>query len=582
MIYRLYNPWHIANSGEKETDKQLSVQKDDRESMFVMHGLRLSSRYHRTRMAGECDFVVLTRLGIMVIEVKGGIIGYGKQPEGGIGYYRLVGDRKKESLDNPFIQVDGNADAIQKYLLGKNLRNIFVGRMVCFPECGFKRSSVSEDDLWHRDHELPLPDMIIDSLQWQIEKFRENEKRRGVLNHIQWKEFEEDEIKSICNSLEPEFQPDAFRSTLRLNLSESDRRIREGISILSGLNENRRLIIQGPPGSGKSTYALDIIMRLCKNEGLKGIYLCWNELLLEEMKSRVADPSAEIPADRIRTKLYFDLAVELGELSGDRALIPTKETVKRGGVRECVKGAVAKTRNVRNLDKYDFIVIDEAQDIFDKGIDHVIKALLKVNNPLQNGRYYIFYDDSQDYPGNEDLTHYIRTRDMFKSNAASYNLTSNLRINTGHGLDEFIRDASSGLLDTGKDYGRDVFVKGYETATDAMAMMKSCLAREMGPGGIKAEDCLVLFTWDLLRKDSPFVQILEHEESLELLKPDNYESSSAKIRYTTMLKAKGLEKDVVVLISSSLCNAKNSFQIFIGASRARGKIVMLHNNAPFK
>ncbi|HNY53747.1 MAG TPA: NERD domain-containing protein [Bacteroidales bacterium] len=582
MIYRLYNPWHIANSGEKETDKQLSVQKDDRESMFVMHGLRLSSRYHRTRMAGECDFVVLTRLGIMVIEVKGGIIGYGKQPEGGIGYYRLVGDRKKESLDNPFIQVDGNADAIQKYLLGKNLRNIFVGRMVCFPECGFKRSSVSEDDLWHRDHELPLPDMIIDSLQWQIEKFRENETRRGVLNHIQWKEFEEDEIKSICNSLEPEFQPDAFRSTLRLNLSESDRRIREGISILSGLNENRRLIIQGPPGSGKSTYALDIIMRLCKNEGLKGIYLCWNELLLEEMKSRVADPSAEIPADRIRTKLYFDLAVELGELSGDRALIPTKETVKRGGVRECVKGAVAKTRNVRNLDKYDFIVIDEAQDIFDKGIDHVIKALLKVNNPLQNGRYYIFYDDSQDYPGNEDLTHYIRTRDMFKSNAASYNLTSNLRINTGHGLDEFIRDASSGLLDTGKDYGRDVFVKGYETATDAMAMMKSCLAREMGLGGIKAEDCLVLFTWDLLRKDSPFVQILEHEESLELLKPDNYGSSSAKIRYTTMLKAKGLEKDVVVLISSSLCNAKNSFQIFIGASRARGKIVMLHNNAPFK
>ena len=582
MIYRLYNPWHIANSGEKETDKQLSVQKDDRESMFVMHGLRLSSRYHRTRMAGECDFVVLTRLGIMVIEVKGGIIGYGKQPEGGIGYYRLVGDRKKESLDNPFIQVDGNADAIQKYLLGKNLRNIVVGRMVCFPECGFKRSSVSEDDLWHRDHELPLPDMIIDSLQWQIEKFRENETRRGVLNHIQWKEFEEDEIKSICNSLEPEFQPDAFRSTLRLNLSESDRRIREGISILSGLNENRRLIIQGPPGSGKSTYALDIIMRLCKNEGLKGIYLCWNELLLEEMKSRVADPSAEIPADRIRTKLYFDLAVELGELSGDRALIPTKETVKRGGVRECVKGAVAKTRNVRNLDKYDFIVIDEAQDIFDKGIDHVIKALLKVNNPLQNGRYYIFYDDSQDYPGNEDLTHYIRTRDMFKSNAASYNLTSNLRINTGHGLDEFIRDASSGLLDTGKDYGRDVFVKGYETATDAMAMMKSCLAREMGLGGIKAEDCLVLFTWDLLRKDSPFVQILEHEESLELLKPDNYESSSAKIRYTTMLKAKGLEKDVVVLISSSLCNAKNSFQIFIGASRARGKIVMLHNNAPFK
>ena len=323
-------------------------------------------------------------------------------------------------------------------------------------------------------------------------------------------------------------------------------------------------------------------MRLCKNEGLKGLYLCWNELLLAEMQYRVADPSAEIPAGRISTKLYFDLTVELGELSGDRSLIPTKDTVKRGGLRECVKGAVAKTRNARNLEKYDFVVIDEAQDIFDKGIDHVIKALLKVNNPLQNGRYYIFYDDSQDYPGNEDLTHYIRTRDMFRSNAASYNLTSNLRINTGHGLDDFIRDASSGCLDTGKDYGKDVSVKGYETPTDAISMIKSCLARETGPGGIKAEDCLVLFTWDLLRKESPFVQILEKDEGFELLKPDNYCSSSAKIRYTTMLKAKGLEKDIVVLVRSSPRDAKNSFQIFIGASRARGKIVMLYSNAPFK
>ena len=576
MINRLYNPWQIANSGEKEADKQLTQAGAGDELMYVMHSLRLSSRYHRTQMAGECDFVILTRLGIMVIEVKGGIIGYGAQPDGGTGYYRLVSDRKKEAFDDPFSQVDGNADAIQKYLFEKNLKNIFVGRMVCFPECGFGRFSVSKDDLWHRDHELSLPEMIIDSLEGQIEIFREKETRRGASQHIQWKELDEDEIKSICNALEPEFNPDTYRSSLKLNLSESDRRLKEGISILSGLNENRRLIVQGPPGSGKSTYALDIIMRLCKNEGLKGLYLCWNELLLAEIQSRVADPSAEIPAGRISTKLYFDLTVELGELSGDRSLIPTKDTVKRGGLRECVKGAVAKTRNARNLEKYDFVVIDEAQDIFDKGIDHVIKALLKVNNPLQNGRYYIFYDDSQDYPGNEDLTHYIRTRDMFRSNAASYNLTSNLRINTGHGLDDFIRDASSGCLDTGKDYGKDVSVKGYETPADAISMIKSCLARETGPGGIMAEDCLVLFTWDLLRKDSPFVQILEKDEGFELLKPDNYSNSLARIRYTTMLKAKGLEKNVIVLVSSSVRDAKDSFQIFIGASRAKAKLYLLH------
>ena len=575
MINRLYNPWQIANSGEKEADKQLSVQKDDGEQMFVMHGLRLSSRYHRTQMAGECDFVILTRLGIMVIEVKGGIIGYGAQPDGGTGYYRLVSDRKKEAFDDPFSQVDGNADAIQKYLFEKNLKNIFVGRMVCFPECGFGRFSVSKDDLWHRDHELSLPEMIIDSLEGQIEIFREKETRRGASQHIQWKELDEDEIKSICNALEPEFNPDTYRSALKLNLSESDRRLKEGISILSGLNENRRLIVQGPPGSGKSTYALDIIMRLCKNEGLKGLYLCWNELLLAEIQSRVADPSAEIPAGRISTKLYFDLTVELGELSGDRSLIPTKDTVKRGGLRECVKGAVAKTRNARNLEKYDFVVIDEAQDIFDKGIDHVIKALLKVNNPLQNGRYYIFYDDSQDYPDGKGLSLYIRTRDMFRNHAASYMLTSSLRVNTGHGIDEFVQDAASGSIDPGKDYGKDVAISGWKDSVEAIRMVKTALVREKGLGGTENENCIVLFTADLLRERSEIRALLEQDEGFELLTPENYSVKSARIRYTTMLKAKGLERDVVVLVSSPLTDRRNQFQVFIGASRARGKVVLL-------
>jgi len=578
MIHRLYNPWQIANSGEKEADKQLSVHKDDGETMFIMHGLRLSSRYHRTQMAGECDFVVLTRLGIMVIEVKGGIIGCGKQTEGGIGYYRLVGDRKKESLDDPFIQVDGNADAIQKYLLGKNLRNIFVGRMVCFPECGFKRSSVSEDDLWHRDHELPLPDMIIDSLQWQIEKFRENEKRRGVLNHIQWKEFEEDEIKSICNSLEPEFQPDAFRSTLRLNLSESDRRIREGISILSGLNENRRLIIQGPPGSGKSTYALDIIMRLCKNEGLKGLYLCWNELLLEEMKSRLADPEIDIPQNKITPKLYFDLACELGELSGDKSLVPTTQTVKRGGVRECVKGAVSKIGSRGKIEKYDFIVVDEAQDIFDKGIDHVIKVLLKVNNPLQNGRYYIFYDDSQDYPGSDDLGYYVRTRDMFKANAASYALTASLRVNTGHGISELIDHASVGRVETGRDYGEDVVFRDWEDPEEALSIIRQVVTGEKAVSGFDHENIMVLFSFDLLKEPSPFTALLSADSAFELLCPENCREHSDRIRYTTILKAKGLERDVIILVCSSMKQKLNAYQLFIGASRARCKVYILIQN----
>jgi len=78
MLTRLYNPWHITNTGEKEADKQLSVGANMGEKMLVIHGLRISSRFHKVQMAGECDFVILSHLGIMVIEVKGGSIGFGK------------------------------------------------------------------------------------------------------------------------------------------------------------------------------------------------------------------------------------------------------------------------------------------------------------------------------------------------------------------------------------------------------------------------------------------------------------------------------------------------------------------------
>lgn len=575
MIFRLYNKWQITNSGEKEADKQLSLPGADDEVMYVMHHVRLSSRYHPTQMAGECDFVVLTRRGIMIVEVKGGIIGYGKQPEGGTGYYRMLTDRKKESLDDPFIQVDGNTDAIQKYLLEKNLRNIFVGKLVCFPECGFTRSSIGQDDLWHREHELSLPDMIMASLENQIEKFHENEIRNRSSRYIDWKELDEDEMKHICDALEPEFNPSAYRSLLKLNLDEADRRVSEGLAILSGLNENRRLIIQGPPGCGKSTYALDIIMRLCRNEGLKGLYLCWNELLLAEMKARIASSEADIPHDKIHAKLYFDLACELGELSGDRSLVPTKDTVKRGGVRECVKGAVAKIGSRGKIEKYDFIVVDEAQDIFDKGIDHVLKALLKVNNPLQNGRYYIFYDDSQDYPGSDDMGYYVRTRDMFKANAASYILTSSLRVNTGHGINGLIADASEGKFEVNKRYGEDVVIRTYKTPEEALKLIKQAVNQEKTIAGLCSDSILTLFSFDLLKNTSSFLTMLSEDSSFELLTADNCSASSDKIRFTSILKAKGLERDVVILVCSSAVDHLSVYQIFIGASRAKVKVHLL-------
>ena len=574
MIKRLYNSWHIADPGERSADKLFT--SIDGEIFHIIHHLRISSFYHRTQLAGEIDFLVFTRLGLIVIEVKGGEIGYGARTDGTTGYYKLAG-RTKEAMDDPFIQADGNADSVQKYLMEKGLKNIFVGKMVCFPDCVFGSKGISIDFLWHRGCGMDLSPMILESLEDQIEKFREDQKRLGRSRIIDWKELEEEEIIRLCDELTPRFDPDLYRSLVRLNLAESDRRRKEGLAILKGLDSNRRIMIQGPPGSGKSTYAVDIIRRLTSDEGKAGLYICWNELLAEEMKQKFSDEEVGIPQDRIKVKLYFDLACELGEKSGDKSLIPSKEVIKKGGLRQCVKGAVSKAGRRPDNSKYDFVIVDEAQDIFDKGIDFMLKALLEGNNPLENGCWFIFYDDSQDYPDGSDLAHYIRTRDMFRNYSASYNLTTSLRVNTGHGIDEFVQDAASGSIDTGKDYGKDVMISEWKDAAEAIRMVKNAIVREKGLGGTGNEKCIVLLTHDLLREGSALLPLLKNDEAFELVTQDNYAIKSDRIRYTTMLKAKGLERDVVVLVSSMLVKRWNQFEVFIGASRARGKIDLLYH-----
>ena len=77
--------------------------------------------------------------------------------------------------------------------------------------------------------------------------------------------------------------------------------------------------------------------------------------------------------------------------------------------------------------------VNEAQDLFDKGLGQLIKSLLKANNPLQKGNYYIFFDDNQAFPKFANLDAYIRTRDTLKEVYAYYLQFSNLRVNTGHG-----------------------------------------------------------------------------------------------------------------------------------------------------
>ena len=56
MIHRLYNPRQITNAGEREADRHLSLPADmDEEIIYILHSLRISSRFHRDQMSGKAE-----------------------------------------------------------------------------------------------------------------------------------------------------------------------------------------------------------------------------------------------------------------------------------------------------------------------------------------------------------------------------------------------------------------------------------------------------------------------------------------------------------------------------------------------
>ena len=318
-------------------------------------------------------------------------------------------------------------------------------------------------------------------------------------------------------------------------------------------------MIEGGPGTGKTTMAKAFIK---KHKGLKGLYLCHNILLAKK-----------IEYDLVQEDLYNCESTTYGRFLKSRFGLDLST----------VNPSILKQTLIQtDVERYDYIIIDEAQDIADKGIDILLDCLTDpIGNGVETGRYLIFYDIEQGYNSNfRNIDELIINT---SNNAAHFKLSENKRIITNK---KFV-DIANGILELNDGDEYTAFMNDLmrvETPNLSITIADSTTLSRIIKRIIKDvgdQKNTVFLVHSAFNHMSSLVDTNESIYSDLLLKPFIHEIDESEfenpdhstVPFTTILKYKGLETHKVILLlpdkKGIVGDVSNFlFETYVGLTRA--------------
>ena len=490
------------------------------ERYIILHSLGLSE--HVNNIFGEIDFVVICSMGVLCIEVKGGEV----RRDSGVWEFVNRYGKKTQKTEGPFQQVQGNMQSLRTYLLkrlGKwdPLLSCQYASCVIMPDCDFSYRGIEiiPEILFDRTNYRGLDETAIMSFSYWRRVLQSQYGFEGT-------GLDDSEMDRLANLLRGDFHfvpsmKDTIDATSKALCVLTD----EQYDVLESLSDNERTLVSGMAGTGKTLLGMEQARRMYW-AGNSVLYVCFNKSISEYVQYQFDKEGLDIRVGTLHS-IMSDGNQADSDLPEYYENVLSAQFMKRLSEKE-----------------YDYLIVDEGQDLFREGYLPCLSKLLK--GGLQDGSWLIFYDQNQNiYNSNNQFDSCLSK--LKKCGAASFKLTVNCR-NTKQ-----IADANTlmtGVSNIGrpKVSGLKVQYLAYQNKEEEHQLLEDLII-SLRNDGIYGSDVIILSKYSLANsKNCLSNKPLSKVAGLMKIGGQIWRAKKTELRFSTISAFKGLESKVVVLI----------------------------------
>ncbi len=505
----------------------------------------------------ESDLILVGKVGIFVIEIKGGKIDIRE------GVYHQNG---KEMKTPPLKQASNNYWKVVNLLEENGLskfRSISGGYVCLFP-----------DTTWDYNADVANKNIILDfafdqSLQINLRKVANFYRVKNSEQGFYTGPISQQSIAKIKSILVGDTKKVSdIRQNINLNFHKYVELSEEQYERYQEIAENNHIIIKGPPGSGKTLLAYQI-MKDSEQNKVRTLFLCKNKALAIHLRQKIANELGSYPE--------HVTIVNIDQYARQHADTDTALT----NFKNIVNSATANLQNNAGFKRFDYLIIDEGQDLMSYEYIKLIDVL--VEGGVEKGRWCMFIDFNQNLLNTshsdtisndaEELYEvYFADRATIKRLTKNYRNTDIIQ-RTASVLSKTTPVAPSGLNGESPEF------KIYRSIEEEARMVSDDI-NNLVDSGIRPSEITVLSF--VVRDRSVAGQDLVRLKNGIRLKHINEADLSGvsgvdiTVNYASIYEYKGLDNEVILLtdVNDLDRNMVSSALHLVGATRARNHYIM--------